>query len=308
MSQAALFRSKLLSHISAKGAVSLETCLMVLAILLAASSFPVAKFITHAMPAPAMMCIRFLLAASFFAPFVFIKNGWHFPSPKRLLGYVILSVPLVGFFWGMFESLRYTSVMNTGALYTSVPAVTALYAFFINKETTTKRRALGLSVGTIGALWIVFKGDINSLLTLNLNKGDALFLLGCLFMGLYNPLVKRLYQNEPMEVMTLWVLIAGGVLLFLCSVNQLKDIPWLEIKAEVYGGIIYLSLFSTLITFFVMQFCTVRIGATRVASYGFLTPLFVVVLSVLLGLDEFSWPLMPGICLVLIAMYLIQKR
>ena len=281
---------------------------MLLAILLAASSFPVAKLITHAMPPSAMMCVRFFLAAAFLAPFVFIKNGWQFPSPKRLFGYFILSVPLVGFFWGMFESLRFTSVMNTGALYTSVPAITAVYAFFINCEKASKSRVMGLLLGTLGALWIVFRGDITLLISLSMNKGDGLFLVGCLFMGLYNPLVKKLYANEPMEVMTLWVLIAGGVLLLICSVKDFNNIHWMDIAPSVYGGIVYLSLFSTLITFFVMQFCTIRIGATRVASYGFLTPLFVILLSVLLGLDDFNWQLVPGIFMVLLAMFVIQKK
>ena len=280
---------------------------MLLAILLAASSFPVAKLITHAMPPSVMMCVRFFLAAAFFAPFVFIKNGWHFPRPKRLLGYFILSVPLVGFFWGMFESLRFTSVMNTGALYTSVPAMTAFYAFFINHEKASKKRVMGLMLGTLGALWIVFRGDISLLLSVSLNKGDGLFLVGCLFMGLYNPLVKKLYANEPMEVMTLWVLIAGGILLLIGSLKELNNMHWLDIAPSVYGGIVYLSLFSTLITFFIMQFCTIRIGATRVASYGFLTPLFVILLSVLLGLDDFSWQLLPGIFMVLMAMFIIKK-
>lgn len=307
MNQPVLFKAKRGSLIAVSRRLRLETYLMVLAILLAASSFPVAKYITHAMPAPAMMCVRFLLAAAFFAPFVFIKNGWQFPHPKRLLGYLVLSVPLVGFFWSMFESLRFTSVMNTGALYTCVPAITAFYAFLINKEQISKNRFMGLGLGTLGALWIVLKGDISFLMTFNFNKGDVLFLIGCLFMGLYNPLVKKLYRNEPMEVMTLWVLIAGGVLLFLCSFEDLNTIQWLDIEPSVYGGIVYLSLFSTLITFFVMQFCTIRIGATRVASYGFLTPLFVIFLSVLLGLDDISWQVLPGIGMVLVAMFVIQK-
>ena len=308
MNQTLQLKAKLASRIAVKPNMSLEGNLMLLAILLAASSFPVAKLITHAMPPSAMMCVRFFLAAAFFAPFVFDKNGWHFPSPKRLFGYFILSVPLVGFFWGMFESLRFTSVMNTGALYTSVPAITAVYAFFINGEKASKSRVMGLMLGTLGALWIVFRGDMSLLISLSLNKGDGLFLVACLFMGLYNPLVKKLYANEPMEVMTLWVLIAGGILLLICSFKDLNNIHWMDIAPSVYGGIVYLSLFSTLITFFVMQFCTIRIGATRVASYGFLTPLFVILLSVLLGLDDFSWQLMPGIFMVLLAMIIIQKK
>ena len=113
---------------------------MLLMVALIASSFPVGALITEGLPPEVMMLIRFVLAALLFAPYVFIKNGWHLPSARRLMGYAILSIPLVIFFWCMFEALRYTSALNTGAIYTTVPAITAFYVFFINRETTGKRR------------------------------------------------------------------------------------------------------------------------------------------------------------------------
>jgi len=282
--------------------------LMLLTILLVASSFPVGATITNALPPEVMMFIRFLIAAALFAPYIFIKHGLLIPSWKTLLGYAMLSIPLVVFFWCMFESLRYTSVLNTGALYTTVPAITALYAFFINKEYASKSRSLGLLVGTLGALWIVFRGNLDALLSLNLNYGDLVFLVGCLFLGLYNPLVKRLYAGEPMEVMTFWVILLGSGWLLMLSANGLEQTNWHLVDANVYAGVLYLSVFTTLITFFLLQFGTVKIGATKVAAYGFLTPLFVITLSVLIGIEPFEWVTLPGICMVLIAMFLIQRE
>ena len=105
---------------------------MLVTMLLVASSFPVGAAITNELDPAVMMFIRFSLATAFFAPYVFIKNGLAFPPKKQLFRYVVLSVPLVIFFWCMFESLRFTSALNTGALYTSLPAITAVYALFIN--------------------------------------------------------------------------------------------------------------------------------------------------------------------------------
>jgi len=291
-----------------KNSFNIEIGIMLVSVLLAATSFPIAKNITFAMPAAAMMCVRFLFAALIFAPYVFIKNGWRLPKPERLLTYLVLSIPLVGFFWAMFESLRYTSVMNTGALYCSVPAITAVYAFIINKERQSLIRTLGLLLGTFGALWIVFKGDLNALLSLSFNRGDIIFLMGCLLMGIYNPLIKKFYKNEPMEVMTFWVLLSAGVILAFVSFSDLTQIEWLEIPFSVYSGLAYVSIFTTLITFFLVQFCTVKIGATRVASFGLLTPLFVMVLSVVTGFDEFKLILLPGILLVVLALFIIQRK
>jgi len=281
--------------------------LMFIAMVLVAGSFPLAGLITNALTPELMMFVRFLLAAILFAPFVFIKNGLHIPTIDRLLAYALISIPLVVFFWCMFESLRYTSVINTGALYTIVPAITAVFAYFINHDQVNSGRKTGLLIGTIGALWIVFRGDLQAFLNLELNYGDVIFLTGCLFMGIYNPLIKRFYQGEPMEVMTFWVIFLGGLWLLILSFNQLDQIIWQNIDMKVYAGLMYLSVFTTLGSFFVLQYSTVKLGATKIAAYGFLTPVFVIILSVAIGLEAFEWGTLPGIGLVLLSIFMIQK-
>jgi len=281
--------------------------LMLVIMVLVAGSFPVAGLITDALAPELMMFVRFLFAALLFAPYVFIKNGWHIPAIDRLFAYALISIPLVVFFWCMFESLRYTSVINTGALYTVVPAITAVFAYIINRDLTNRRRKIGLLIGTVGALWIVFRGDLQALINLQLNYGDLIFLTGCLFMGIYNPLIKRFYQGEPMEVMTFWVILLGALWLLILSFNQLDQIIWKNIEMTVYAGLLYLSVFTTLGSFFVLQYSTVKLGATKVAAYGFLTPVFVIILSIAIGLEAFEWLTLPGIGLVLLSMIMIQK-
>ena len=101
-----------------KGRTLYVHVLMLFIMILVAGSFPVASLITDALAPEVMMFVRFLLAALLFAPFVFIKNGWYIPAIDQLFAYTLISIPLVVFFWCMFESLRHTSVINTGALYT----------------------------------------------------------------------------------------------------------------------------------------------------------------------------------------------
>lgn len=291
------------AHANRQGFVHI---LMLITILLAASSFPVGAIITHSLPPATLMFLRFVIAVLLFAPYIFYKHGLHIPSRQALLSYTLISIPLVVFFWCMFESLRYTSVLNTGALYTLVPAMTALFAFIINGEASGKLRTLGLVLGTIGALWIVFRGDWFAFKDLNLNYGDLVFIIGCLFLGLYNPLIKKLYRNEPMEVMTYWVLIFGSIWLLMFSINEINEINWRLIETEVYVGVFYLALFTTLATFFLFQYGTIKIGPTKVGAYGFLTPIFVITITIAIGMEAFDELILPGMLLVFISMFLIQ--
>jgi drug/metabolite transporter (DMT)-like permease len=282
--------------------------LMVLVIALVATSFPVGKAITHGLPPDVMMMLRFFTAALLFTPYVFLKNGLALPSIKSLVRYSVLSIPLVTCFWTMFEALRYTSAVNTGAIYTIVPAITAVFAFLISREKVTGRRAFGLSLGTLGALWIVFRGELSAFLGLELNYGDLIFMFGVTCMSFYSAMIKRMYQGEPMEIMTFWVILTGGVWLFLLSANSLGSIEWQAVELKVYGGILYLAIFTTLASFFLIQYGTLKIGPTRVAAYGFLNPVFVLLMTAAIGTSSLQWSYLPGVLLVLFAMRLIQTE
>ncbi|MAC45813.1 MAG: EamA family transporter [Oceanospirillum sp.] len=281
--------------------------LMIFATVLVASSFPVGAAIAGSLSPSVIMLLRFVCAAILFLPYVMFKKTLALPSGKRLLHYSLISLPLATFFWCMFESLKYTSALNTSALYTMVPGITALYMLLVNRETTGKARTLGLMLGTLGAIWIVFRGDYQAAMALDFNYGDLVFFIGCLVMAGYNFLVKKLYAGEPMELMTFWVLVSGAGWLLLASWGQIFTIEWQSIGNEVYLWILYLSFFSTLVTFFLQQMGIVKIGATNAVAYSFLTPAFALLLSILFGIGVFELAVLPGIVLVIVAMFIIQR-
>ena len=124
-------------------------------------------------------------------------------------------------------------------------------------------------------------------------------------MALYTPLVKLLHRNEPMEVMTFWVLATGCLWLLPGTVQILARISLTAIPLSTWLWIAYLALFSTVISFYSTQYATRIIGPTRTISYSYLYPLLVMVLNYLLGR---GWPplkVIPGILLTLAALLLL---
>jgi drug/metabolite transporter (DMT)-like permease len=198
--------------------------LVLLSTVLIASSFPVGAAITSELDPVIMVFLRFIVAAAVFAPYVFLKNGLSLPTRSAALGYVALSLPRVIFFWCMFKGLRSTSALNTAAIFTFFPVFTAVFAMLINREKISGNRSLALGVGSIGALWIIFRGDPNALLSLDLNQGDLIVFAGTIALGVYGPLVKLLYRGEPQEIMTFWTLAAGSIWLMLLSGTNLLSI------------------------------------------------------------------------------------
>ncbi len=282
--------------------------LMFISTSLVATSFTVVKAITNALDPSSMVLLRFLFAVVLFLPFILWKHGAKTPPPKALFRYSIISGSLVAFFWLMFLSLRSTTALNTGVIFTLVPGLAGLFGFFLSNEKLGKRRIAALFPATVGALWVIFEGNLNRLLLLELNRGDLLFFIACLFMALYMPLVKKFHRGEPMEIMTFWILATGSCWLFFLGGNQLMTVTWSEIELYVWIGILYLSIFTTVITFFISQWATLYLGPTRVISYSYLYPPLIVVLEWFLGHELPSIHTLFGVVLILPAMIILQRE
>ncbi len=273
---------------------------------LVATSFTVGKAIAPALDPGIIILLRFICAACFFMPYIQWQYKLTSPSAAALFRYSLISGVLVGFFWSMFQALRYTTALNTGVIFTLVPGISSLYSAVLVKEKLGKYRLASLLPATLGALWVIFQGNLQRMLTLDLNQGDLIFFIGCLLMALYPPLVKRFHRDEPMAIMTFWVLVTGCGWLLLLFGYKLPTVSWMEIQPKIWAGIIYLAIFTTIITFFITKWATLYLGPTRVTAYSFLHPPLIVSIEWLLGHGIPSLSTLFGVILILPAMLLIQ--
>ncbi len=280
--------------------------LMLVAAGLVSTSFTVGKAIAPGLDPAALTLVRFLVAALLMLPWVARHSGLHLPDSAALLRYSLISGVLAGFFWLMFLSLRYTTALNTGVIFTLVPGISSLYSALLLRERLGRYRLIALLLATVGAIWVIFHGDMSRLLAMELNRGDLIFFAGCLLMALYTPLVKLLHRGESMVVMTFWILVTGTLWLLLLSGNRLPAVPWARVAPMVWAGIVYLAVFSTIITFFLSQLATLYIGPTRVMAYSYLYPPCILVLDWAFGHGLPPLRTLAGVVLILLAMLVVQ--
>ncbi len=280
--------------------------LMLFTAVLVSGSFPVVAAISNDLDPIVLTLIRFALASILFAPFIWFRYTLVV-SFAALARYSLISASLVICFWSMFLALRYTTALNVSTIFTIVPGLAGIYAMVLNRERLGRPRLIALFLGIIGALWILFRGDVALLAEFSWNKGDLIFLVGCLFMGLYTPLVRLFHRGESMLQMSFWIMVTGTFWLLLLAGPKLLTVSWPDVSFRVWIALSYLAVFSTIITFFFTQYALLFLGPTRVAAYSYLYPGLVLLLDLYFG---GSWPgvqILPGIVIVLAAMVVIQR-
>ena len=137
--------------------------------------------------------------------------------------------------------------------------------------------------------------------------GDLIFLAGLLAMCLYTPLVRRLHGEEPAAVMAFWTMATGTVWLLLLNNLAVFQMDWSSIEVKVFAGIAYLAVFTTIISFFIIQHATLHLGPTRVMSYSYLTPAFVIAIEWAMGKGLPTTMTLPGIAIIVVAMFVVQS-
>ena len=221
--------------------------------------------------------------------------------------YLALGAPLAFFFWCMFEALRTTSGLNTSAIFTIVPGLAALFGAVLVGERLGLHRLAALVLGMIGALWVIFRGDPDRLTNLEVTIGDGIFLAGCLGYAVYSSLIKFLHRGEPILVQSFWTMVAAALWLLAASNVKLWRTDWSGVETVVLGGIVYLAVLPTLITFFLTQYTTLRLGPTRVQAYGYALPAIVLLLDLALGKPAPPLMTVPGLAIVLLASLVVQR-
>ncbi len=108
--------------------------LMLFASATVAGSFVASAAITDRLDPGVLNLIRFAIAAGAMGLIVGLKYGLRWPGLSAIGRYTLMSAPLVAFFWCLFEGLRTTTALNTSAVLTVVPGLSALAAAVLIRE------------------------------------------------------------------------------------------------------------------------------------------------------------------------------
>lgn len=258
----------------------------------------------HIDPA-ALTAPRFLLGALLMAGFAApVLRRDHFRAPWR---HLVLGGLFAAYFIFMFQGLALADPVSIGAVYTLTPIMTAGFGYLLLRQRTTPAIALALAIGATGALWVIFRADAARALAFDIGPGEALFLIGCAAHALYTPLVKRLHRGEPLVVYALGTMLGGAVVSGVVAAPAIVATDWAGLPAVVWWVLAYLAVFTTGLTFWLMQFAALRLPSAKVMAYGYLLPSLVTLWE---GAQGHGWPAPPvliGVGLTLMALAVLLR-
>ena len=248
-----------------------------------------ARGVAQLIPPVTMSFWRWFLALMILLPFTWRQTLRDWPLIRR--HWVIIT--LLGIFGiASFNTLLYTAAHTTTAINIALmqsvmPVVIVLISFVIYRERISRWQLCAIALCTIGAGYIVIRGDWQRLVHLRLVSGDMLMLLAVVLYALYSVLLRQRPAIHQLSFLTASFTV-GVVLLLPLYLWEMGHVPPLELTRPIVISLAYLALLPSIASYLFWNRGVHEIGANRAGLFINLIPLFASVLAVLFLGERFS--------------------
>jgi len=280
---------------------------MLLFSALVAGSFSLGSMAANEISPTALNTVRFLIAGLVIGAVGMMTVGFKrsdFAAPWR---YLLLGGLFAIYFVLMFEGLKTATPVSTAAVFTLTPVMSAGFGYLLLRQITTRRMALALAIGAVGALWVIFRADLAALMQFRIGSGEAVYFWGCAAHAIYTPMVRKLNRGEPAIVFSFGVLAAGFVILLAYGWRDVMKTDWTALPMIVWIALAYVSIAASSITFVLLQFAALRLPASKVMAYTYLVPSWVILWEIALGNGAPRALVLAGIALTVVALWMLLK-
>jgi drug/metabolite transporter (DMT)-like permease len=274
---------------------------------LVAGSFSLGALAAPLISPAALTVVRFGLAGSLVGLAAFATSGVPRAAWVAPWRYLVLGGLLACYFVLMFEGLRTAAAVPTAAVFTLTPVMAAGFGWVLLGQVSSWRTVLALTLGALGALWVIFRGDLGALLALHVGRGEVIYFFGCIAHAVYAPMVRRLNRGESALVFTFGTMLAGFVLLCLWGGRAVAATDWLALPAIVWICLAYVSVAASSMTFVLLQYASLRLPSAKVMAYTYLVPCWVILWELALGHGAPPVNVLAGVALIVVALGLLLK-
>jgi drug/metabolite transporter (DMT)-like permease len=214
---------------------------------------------------------------------------------------------LSGFNIMFYLAAHSTSAINLGLMQSSIPAIIMLMGLVIFRIPVTGLQFIGLLIAMTGAVIVIAKGSLDTILTLTFNHGDLIMMIGCVcYAGYTLGLSKRPPVNSiiMMGILSIFALIASLPFAIGEALTNTLIFPsmtgWLVL--------LYVAIVPSFLSQVWFMQGVDKIGSGKAGMFTNLVPVFSALLGIQLLDEQMGLYHLISLALVFTGLYIAQRR
>lgn len=266
---------------------------MLVVTLLWGATFAIVKLSIHDVSTMLFIAIRFSIVSILLIP-VFLKLRKEFTKEAIIAG-LILGLLLFGEFATQTFGLKYTSATKSGFLTGSAVIIVPFLQIILEKRKPNTGAIIGVILVFIGILFL--SSNSRSIFSIfqeiqdNFTIGDFLTLISALFFAFYIIYIDVFTKRHNFWIMVIMQMAVTSILAFIAAfLTSLSGIEHIRIEFTNYllFGLLYTSIFATLITTVMQTKYQKLISPTKAGIIFSLEPVFAAIFTFFLLHEEIT--------------------
>ena len=189
---------------------------------------------------------------------------------------------------------------------TGNPILVLLLSAAFLKEPIGRWRLFGVVLGGAGAVYLILgKGDA-SLMSSNTSLGNLFVFINAASYAAYLVVVKPLMAKyQPLQVIK-WVFLAGMLFVLPAGFDQVLEIQWNTFTTTIWTQVAFVIIATTFIAYLFNIYALKTVRSTTASIYIYTQPLFATIISLWLGKDQLTVPIIVAASLIFAGVYLVS--
>ncbi len=206
-----------------------------------------------------------------------------------------------------FKGLEYTSPIHASAIMIIVPILILILSAIILKESVTKLKIFGVTLGLIGALILTIYGK-SARAGDNVPLGNLFIFLNAISYSIYVILIKKLTVKYHPFTFIKWLFLFGLIVLIPFGYNELIAIEWQTFTPYTTFSVLFVVIGATFGTYLFNPLALNKLKASTVGMFIYLQPVIAGLFALSMGADFIDAVKIGAMLLIFLGVYIVTIK
>ena len=207
------------------------------------------------------------------------------------------------YFIGENGALLYTSPTIVSLFIAMIPLFIQISMFFLAKEPLKSNQLIGTLITIFGIILAISSGG--KLHEINL-KGVLLLFLSIISAVFYNYYLSGLIKKYHTLQIVMWQTVIGAIYFLPIVIFRGRELITMQWNGEYITYLLILSLLATGVAYSLYSMVLKRIGVNRTSIFANLIPIITLIISLIMGTEEFHFLKVLSVIIVIMGIYISQ--
>lgn len=225
---------------------------------------------------------------------------------KRIIACALFGMSLNMLFF--FKGLSLSTPINSSIIITIAPILVFIMSVIFIKEQITIRKYFGIGLGFIGAISLILFNNEIHVNAPNIPLGNTLFLLNCIFYGVYLILIKPLAEKYHSFTLMKWLFLFAVIINFPVTISEFNEVEWSSLPFDAIWRMVFVVIGTTFLTYLLNVYALKQLKASTIGVFMYVQPVVGILYAVLIGNYSLDFVKVFATILIFFGVYLVSRK